>query len=237
MSYPETTGLGLGLALRETGLSMGNTVARAIRYFRINEGSTDYATIPPITLSADFVIEFVSLGVAATFGRILGNTASFDNEVRLNSDDASLSMKFSAGVSRQITFDAGITRGNLNKFKISRVSGVVSLTLNGVIQASTFVDAGALNLDAVHKSSTSINTGVVSNLIFTDAGTLTRSYPINEASGTAIFDEVSGQDGTIVLGSDDDRGVFQEITLEGNWQGSALVVPPWDSVNQILIVS
>lgn len=192
------------------------------RYFRRNEGTTDYATIPEVTLAGDFVIEFDSLGGIDTYGRLLGNAASFDNEVRLNNNNTSLNMKFSGGALRTINFDTVIDRNEFNRFKISRVSNVVTLTINKVAQAETVNDSAAFVLDTIHRSNTRYNTGILANLKIYDNGTLIRDYPINDNSST-IRDLANGQDGTIINGNAGDWGLFDK-QANGDWLGQELVV-------------
>lgn len=76
--------------------------------------------------------------------------------------------------------------------------------------------------------------GVISNVVVRNSlGTVLNNYPIDEASGATIVDTIGGQDGTIVNGNDEDRGLFTEHpTL---WKGENLTVPPWASIDQELL--
>jgi len=226
-----------------------NRVNRITRYMRMNEGNTDYATLPAIDLQGDWEIGFKLITSTSS-----GGTAVC---VNINTADASEYISLSVAFGKMKVVSAGLTPGQstasvndnvLHDIKVTLVGSLFSVFIDGALDYTTTHVAPSklgrtygVNVYAQSTTTAGAKTdlldGVISDLYFNDAGTLERTYPINESSGTTLVDEVSGQNGTIVSGSDDDRGLFQEVARGGNWQGSGLTVPPWASASQILPVA
>jgi hypothetical protein len=211
-------------------------VNRITRYFRRNEGTTDYATIPAVTLSGGFEISiYASLQSMAAASVMLGDAANLA-WFRINTD-GSIQVK-GAGASSVTAAGIVVDDKVFRLYNFKRTGSSIELRINESLVHTFTGYTGDMAFNRIYqKANTNYFPGTIANLSIVDAGALVRSYPINEPSGTTTFDEVSGQDGAIVLGSDDDRGLFQEVARGGNWQGSSLVVPPWDSANQILVVA
>lgn len=211
-------------------------VNRITRWFRINEGTTDHANIPSVTLSGDWVIEFDCLASdALSANSIIGTTGTTNNSIFVSANN--LSVRDSSGAT--VTTSGAVFASNqINNCRIVKLSGVIDIYINGVL-SGTGASTSSITLSQLYVRNTTNFplSGIIANLSIVDAGTLVRLYPINESSGATIIDEVSGQNGTIAVGSNDDRGLFQEVSRGGNWQGSGLTVPPWASVNQILVVA
>ena len=218
------------------------------RYFRINEGNTDYATLPAIDLQGDWEIGFKLITSTSS-----GGTAVC---VNINTADASEYISLAVSFGKMKVVSAGLTPGQstvsvndnvLHDIKVTLVGSLFSVFIDGNLDY-TVTHAAPSKLGRTYGANvyaqstttagakTDLLDGVISDLYFNDAGTLERTYPINESSGVSLLDQVSGQTGTIVNGSDDDRGLFDKLG-NGNWQGSGLTVPPWASVNQILVVA
>jgi len=213
-----------------------NRTHRITRYFRRNEADADYATIPSIALTDDFEIGiFSSLQTMAAAAVLIGDAANLA-WLRINAD-GSVQVK---GAGNSSISPTGIVADDkvFRLYSFKRAGSNIELRINGVL-VHTFTNyTGSMTFDRIYqKASVNKFPGIIANLSIVDAGTLVRLYPINEDSGTTIFDEVSGQNGTIIAGSDDDRGLFQEVSRKGNWQGSGLTVPPWASASQILTVT
>jgi len=212
---------------------------RITRYFRRNEGTTDYASIPGVTLAGDFEIRLsLHPDLSSNVFRVFGNSSGFNSRLTILTD-GSINFRTESGSGAELTSSAGAVDSNkFSVIKITSVSNIVTILVNGVGVASGNAGAGNMIIDQLYRQgSNNESQGVLSDFSIIDAGTLVRNYPINESSGTTIFDEVSGQNGTIIDGSNDDRGLFQEVARGGNWQGSGLTVPPWASVSQILVVA
>ena len=212
-------------------------VNRITRWFRVNDG-VKHATIPLITLTGDFEIDFLisdaNAGLAGGFTVILGLSADNSDYFTITGAGA---LRLTADTVSVQSADGVISDTDLNRIKITRASNTVTIFLNGVSVASGTISTN-ISFDFLYRrSGGQYFAGTIANLTVIDNGSLIRNYPINEPSGTTIFDEVSGQDGTIVIGSNDDRGLFQEASKGGDWQGSGLTVPPWASVSQILVVA
>ena len=193
------------------------------RYFRRNEGSTDYATIPTVTLSGDFAIEFDVLvsdfgGVRAFLGDVLSTATSY---VAITENTGHPLIKI-GGVTQ--TYEAlTFALNEMNKIKITRIGGVSKVTLNGVSQsksASPIPDSFSQLFGT--GGARFLMKGILSNLKIYDNGTLVRHYPMND-NGNTLIDLAGGQNGTIINGNADDWGLFDE-TADGDWLGQELVV-------------
>jgi len=212
-------------------------VNRITRYFRRNEGTTDYATIPAITLSGDFSGS-VDFSTTTTGSATILDGSALDNANILidilGTGSVRIQSRNSSGIQQGVISVAGsFNDGAIHTADFSLVGTTASLSIDGGTPVTTnwgsYDTANIANLYR-RPNGSNIFPGIIANLRIIDAGTLVRSYPINEPSGTAIFDEVSGQDGTIVNGSDDDRGLFQEVSRGGDWLGQEL----WD-INSITV--
>ena len=212
---------------------MRATAEAVSRYFRRNEGSTDYATIPAVTLAGDFVIEFEASHTG--FFRFLGMDNSINPDrifVITDSVDATKLRVGLAGV--DLYTDVGfISIGFINNIRIERAGSVLTIKniSTGGEASGTFPTSSAV-FNVLYQHNNTYTTGILANLKIYDNGTLVRDYPLNDNSNT-IRDLANGQDGTIINGNADDWGLFDKISA--GWKGKGLVVPPWDSVDQELI--
>jgi len=205
------------------------------RYFRRNVGDDDYATIPEVTLAGDFVIEFDFLSAAVSVNQNIINFGDF--LIRIQADtqiNVWGSVDFSPAVFVVPELGAQIHNirifGNTNSTSITLyLDGVLIGTADG---GSAPVFSGSWLLFRW------VNThfkGILANLKIYDNGTLVRNYPLNDNSNT-IRDLANGQDGTFINGNADDWGLFDR-QVSGDWKGNGLAVPPWDSVDQVLVTA
>ena len=207
------------------------------REFRTNEGSTDYATIPEVTLAGDFVIEFDFLTSSSTNQIILGD--SHTSTIYLNVSSIGFSV-YMSGASDIFTF-GGTTPldGNLHKIKYQMIGTSMEVFVDGeslgVKSVVPYTSPVGLRLYSSNSVTNNNLSGILANLKIYDNGTLIRDYPINDNSST-IRDLANGQDGTIINGNAADWGLFDR-QANGDWKGNGLIVPPWDSVDQILVIA
>ena len=205
-----------------------------LRYFRLNEGGTDYISIPSLELSGEFNIEML---IYPTDGKshIVSDTVG---GTRVFIEAASNKIELTAQSSSSI-FDGVVPLNVFSLLCIKRIAGAISVTVGGVVfppSASGADDKTLIinSIGGVWGGATSVPTfiGIQSDVKITDGSTLIRDYQINDNDNT-IRDLVSGQDGSVINGNADDWGLFKEQpTL---WKGQDLTVPPWDSVDQELI--
>jgi len=152
------------------------------RYFRRNEGTTDYATIPEVTLAGDFVIEFDFLSAAVSVNQNIINFGDF--LIRIQADtqiNVWGSVDFSPAVFVVPELGAQIHNirifGNTNSTSITLyLDGVLIGTADG---GSAPVFSGSWLLFRW------VNThfkGILANLKIYDNGTLVRDYPLNDNS-------------------------------------------------------
>jgi hypothetical protein len=190
------------------------------RYFRRNEGSTDYATIPTVTLSGDFVIEFDALADDADVsGAFVGYGANTNNNVFISGRDISIRDNNSDTVST--TGDA-FSSSIFNHVMIQKVGANVNITINGVLSGSGTSSGSFITDQLCSRQNGSLSfSGIMANLKIYDAGVLVRDYPINDNSNT-LKDLASGQDGSIVNGTADQWQPYQKQTT-GEWLGPELL--------------
>ena len=152
------------------------------RYFRRNEGTTDYATIPEVTLAGDFVIEFDFLSAAVSVNQNIINFGDF--LIRIQADtqiNVWGSVDFSPAVFVVPELGAQIHNirifGNTNSTSITLyLDGVLIGTADG---GSAPVFSGSWLLFQW------VNThfkGILANLKIYDNGTLIRDYPLDDNS-------------------------------------------------------
>lgn len=188
------------------------------RYFRRNEGTTDYATIPEVTLAGDFEIEFDLMIAAGNNSVIFGNSLTANNffvvfadgKVRIRDDAAN-------------TIDSAIgayTFGRFNNVRIVKSGADVSCLLDGA-EVFTGTSSGQLIIDLLYKYFSGLNAqGILANLKIYDNGTLIRDYPLDDNSDT-LRDRANGQIGTVINGNASDWGLFQKQATR-EWLGQEL---------------
>ncbi|MGB2265097.1 MAG: hypothetical protein ACPH3C_07915, partial [Glaciecola sp.] len=167
------------------------------REFRTNEGNDDFATIPEVTLSGDFVIEFDCLiADASSANVIIGNSAGISNSIFVTSND--LSVRDSDGITVFTSGDV-FSSNVINNVKVVVVGSIVEIFINGVSEKTGSV-TGTFTFDQVYaRQNGSIPMGgILANLKIYDVGTLIRNYPINDGKNilanvaTALGNEIDG---------------------------------------------
>lgn len=195
------------------------------RYFRRNEGSTDYATIPEVTLAgvARLSLEFTSERLSG-FRSLIAPTYASDG-ISLFIHNGNLFFKTSVGyVGEQGVVASDVADGKLHKVSILINGDVFSVYVNDS-PAIIFTRAGVLrNISRLYKAEANAapHAGILANLKIYDNGTLIRHYPLNDNSNTLI-DLANGQNGTVINGNADDWGLFGK-QQNGDWLGQELVV-------------
>lgn len=193
------------------------------RYFRRNEGTTDYATIPEVTLTGDFVIEFdVYLDVDRC--HILSNNAiNATGRIFYEESASKIEVSFDTAA---ITFDVQESLvGVFAKVMLFRESGVVGMLVNGVSRVpsgNTNSDLTLNSIGAIRGNTTSVPalSGILANLKIWDNGTLIRDYPLDDNSDD-LRELANGQNGTVINGNASDWGLFQQQST-GEWLGQEL---------------
>lgn len=204
------------------------------RYFRRNEGTTDYASIPEVVLSGDFVISFDVLPEdTSTFHQMLSGTGCTFN---IRVDDY---LALVVGNSDTVLYSSeAVVRNAFNSIKLSREGSSYTFEVNGVAETVTGDVSDFLITRIMGREtygSLSPLRGILANLKIWDGGPLIRDYPLDDNSSTLV-DNASGQNGTIINGNNEDWGLFTK-QANGDWKGNGLDVPPWDSVDQVLVKS
>lgn len=224
---------------------LSSAIQAVSRYFRRNEGTTDgYETsarllVDPLT---HFDVEFRLLGDVDPSGTFVAQNLGGNPSVRefqiyqINSPAFIILGGQSTGLATTLT--AGLWRFIFDGVEVNLYNDGV-LVETRVVTVGTFVDSAATFAIGVRHDGASSSygfhyAGVIADVaIRNQAGTVVNNYPIDEQAGTSITDSVGGQDGVVINGIDDDRGLFTEQpTL---WKGQNLIVPPWASVDQELL--
>ena len=190
----------------------------------LQSASSQYYTIPAVSLTGDFVIELEA---------VLGNTDSFDtfmssgstaNRYRLTTGGASeIRMdSYTVSFANPLTLD-----GKLRTIKLTRVGNDFSLYQDEVlIQTVTDVTGGsktAMFTRVANENNTNYFNGVLANVKITDGTDLIRYYKIDEdlsATSTIIDSGSDGSNGTAVSITSSEK-----FTLEGcSWVGSTKTI-------------
>ena len=205
------------------GKSIGNGTTS--RYMSDLDGVADYYTIPTVSLTADFEIEFNFSG-SSTNG-IAFNDATTDNYIQLLTDTSLKIVYDITGVGAAFTFTTSSYQdGKLHTFKLKRVGSTTELFLDNVSQGST-TSIGTVNIPITqigrYDSGSFYVGGVISEVKIIDGTDLIRYYKIDEdlsATSTIIDSGSDGSNGTAVSITSSEL-----FTLEGaDWIGSELVV-------------
>ena len=169
------------------------------REFRTNEGSTDYATIPTVTLAGDFVIEldFLTSSSAGT-QVIIGDDHNNTYYVSLISNSVNV---WIAGQNLIFDYVSDPRNGVFHAMRISLLGTALSVDIDGVLLGAQSVTpyAGANNFRLYNSNSfNALFSGILANLKIYDNGTLIRDYPINDGKNilanvsTALGGELDG---------------------------------------------
>ena len=188
------------------------------RYFRRNEGSTDYATIPEVTLAGDQKWEFDVLTTEANTRVFISGSEAGDRWY-LGIQNGKLLI--GNGTDRIIGADT-IGDGIFHSIIWEVSGGIVTAKVDGVIQYSSTLLAtlpySISNLMASESGGT-IASGILANLKIYDNGTLVRDYPLNDNSNILANRAAS-------LG--------QELVVNGDFSDG---IAGWSSYNSVSSVS
>jgi len=191
------------------------------RYFSTLDGS-NYFTIPTVTLSGDFEIEFdFSTTDNSVTKLILGQALDDDYIALLDTDRIQISINDVSYTINQVYND-----GKLHSIKVTRVGTTVTTYFDGV-SIDTQTDSNNFIIEEIgsYKSGTVTFSGVIANVKITDAGTLIRNYPIDEdwdGTTTLIDYGADGSNGTAVSITSANA---EQFTLVGaDYLGAELVV-------------
>jgi hypothetical protein len=197
------------------------------RYFRLNEGTTDYISIPSISVNSNEGYELeVDFFSNATTGIKMIASGSNGYYIYLNADDKSIR------IGNRTTAQNSYNNNEFNTLKIvgdQATTGAI-IYINGIQVLANSISPD-LNIDRIGAySADGYNfSGSIANLSISIDDVDKRFYVIDD-NNDSIIDTVSTQDGTVINGNSTDWG---EFTKSGNtWTGKNLTVPPWESTNQ-----
>lgn len=175
-----------------------SAITRLVQRYYINldnpVSASYYSLSTPWTATGDFEVSMLVSGGADTYGRLAANKAGYDNEIRLNNDNASINIKFSGGTGKRINLDSAIDRTKLHAIEVAREGGVVSVIVNGTTQADTVTDTGALVIDTIGRADAAYNVGILANPKLRDLSTSNNNLTFrldNETSNTEVSNGVT----------------------------------------------
>jgi len=221
-----------GRGPRPFGSFLGSGLAPAAinRYFRTNDGSNDYISIPEVTFSGDFEIESLFY-FDGTRSALFGNSVTFDSRGLVDSNGSINFRPTSTGLG-EISAPAGsVIVNTLNLIKFQRTGTVCEILLNGVQVASGNITVADCVTDEFCRSGGFSNmSGILANVLMYDNGTLVRNYPINDNSNIIADISGNGQDGSVVNGNASDWELFNQ-QADGDYLGQELAT---SSVSPVL---
>jgi len=206
------------------GKSIGNGTTN--RYFTTLDGTADYYTIPTVTLTGDFEIEFEFTTIQTSFKYILGVTSGYLNYFAYRGSTNAFEFKLDSGTLQTFTITGALNDGKLNKGILKRVGGVTTLTSNGVVYSEDALEtnSGTYVFDYIGTNVIeALWNGTLSDVKITDGTDLIRYYKIDEdlsATSTIIDSGSDGSNGTAISITSSEL-----FTLEGaDWIGAELIV-------------
>ena len=176
-------------------------------------------TIPTLTLTGSFKYNFNFVGDGVSDFRPIGNTANFDNELKISPDGTTLSYKIGHGTFTAVTLNTPLDVNKLNNIIFQRDgSNNVTIINNGVLDGHSTVHANAFVINVLARASTQYTSGVLSDVKIYDNGTLVRDYPIDETwiGPSTVLNDRSGnnQHGTAVNIDADDSEPFTQDGID-----------------------
>jgi hypothetical protein len=190
------------------------------RYFRRNEGTTDYATIPRVVINSDFM---VSVSGIFNTGAVLGDSSTSSAGLYVQGlADSKIIFRISGNdyLSTKIVND-----GMYHTIDVKRLGSTIYITIDGVLDSTHIASTDTFRINQIYRIKTGSFEefgGILANLKIYDNGTLVRNYPLDDNSST-LRERVSGQDGSIVNSTADQWVLFQKQAT-GEWLGQELVV-------------
>jgi hypothetical protein len=193
-----------------------------IRYFTtLQSASSQYYTIPTVSLTADFEIELNFSTTSTNTIAFLGNTANNDFLVSLNGT----SLRYDLDGSTVQSIPATFNDGKFHNLRVKRVGGVNTIYLDNVLIGTIALPVVTWTIDFIGTriGGVQLFDGVISDVKITDGTDLIRYYKIDEdlsATSTIIDSGSDGSNGTAISITSSEL-----FTLEGaDWIGAELVV-------------
>jgi hypothetical protein len=169
---------------------MRATAEAVSRYFHRNEGSTDHATIPTVTLAGDFLGGFDFTTTSATLQSFIGrNDTDNTNQLTVEITTAGQIRFYCYNSASQLqtivsSIGSGYNDGKVHLVEFSLVGTTATLTIDHADVSSEQwlgFDTVSFNTLYSHRGSRNL-TGILANLEIEADGTLIRDYPLNDNS-------------------------------------------------------
>lgn len=208
------------------------------RYFRYNEGTTDYGQFFPGTyeMTGDFEIEFEYSTVvnSDSFGGIVGDDSGTSTRIFIPHLQSTSHGNVYFNSATWTGVALAVVPTELNHFRFAQVNNQMELFINGVsvgIQAQN--DAVKFRNIFATTLTNFVTSGVLSNLILTDDGTVVRSFSIDDNKSVLDGELQAGQTIVMLNGVATDWGLFEDQGT--HWQGIGLDTARWPAADYAII--
>lgn len=206
------------------------------RWFRRNEGTTDYAILPRVDMDDNSTVQItVLIDDLDNPHALIGYSSFYIGQLAIFiTTDGFLLLHSDRGVQLISTFTINI--GELTTLEIIRLGSTVTLTNISTGESDVFTgySTDSMGFDVLY----AFQDGLILRGILSDikvwSGTTLINYLKMDDNGDTLFDSVGAKDATLVNSYTNDWGKFTDKFIL--WKGENLTVPPWDSHNQILEV-
>lgn len=161
------------------------------RYFRRNAGTTDYATIPTVTLNGDFVIECLVYFTGSVIV-LYGDTSNFFTTARVDAD-GSIRWRPVGNSAEVLAPASSVLPNKLSVLKLVRDGTMADIYVNNTLAVSGGTSTDEISFNALLNSGGSATSqGILANLKIYDNGELIRWYPLNDNSDVLVDKAVVG---------------------------------------------
>ena len=201
-------------------------ITEICRYFTTLDGTSDYYTIPTVTLTGDFVIN-VKFLTSANGKMILGKSDNNNGWLYLLTS-TSLRFKTNLATNRDFTGIPAMDDGKLHSVKVIRTGTSIELFVDG-ISYGTQTDNGDYIFNEIgHYNGGAFFDGVTSDVLIYDR-TVSTTIPIRDYR---INEDLSATSTIIDYGSDGSNGTAVSITSSDEFCLNGI---NWVSVNEMVV--
>ena len=192
------------------------------RYFRRNEGTTDYVSFPLYSTSTNCEISFDAYTDLSGVFYGFGNSGNFNNRISIDVNGG-FGIRTSSDTNAFIAPSGTIPANIFTSIRIRLIGTNLEVFVNDVSIGTNTVSGGGFDINQLFRNDVNVNgKGIIANFKITDNGVLVRDYPLDDNSSD-LRELVSGQNGTVINGTADQWVPYLE-QLTGEWLGPELVV-------------
>ena len=151
------------------------------RYFRRNEGTTDYVSFPLVSTSTNCEISFDVYADLSGIFYVFGNSGNFNSRISIQAD-GSFGIRTSTDTSAFTAPSGTIPANTFTSIRIRLIGNNLEVFVNGV-SIGTNGTGGGFNINQLFRNDVTVNgKGIIANFKITDNGVLVRDYPMDDNS-------------------------------------------------------